>query len=175
MKRAILYASLIVAVCFYPALAQQFPSNEGDETNIPGDEMAPVDTSPTNVAPPALPTAETNPAALPMLALEPKHLNTAILQGLNKVTARSSSIEAPIGEVVRFGNLEIIARSCWQSAAETTPEQAGLLEIWELKPEAAPARIFMGWMFASSPSLTSLEHPVYDVTVLRCEDKQLSE
>lgn len=95
--------------------------------------------------------------------------NTILLQGLNKVTARISSLKAPIGTVVRFGNLEIIARACWQSPPEARPENAALMEVWELKPGEQPARIFAGWMFSSSPALSALEHPVYDLTVIRCE------
>ena len=94
--------------------------------------------------------------------------NSITLRGLNKVTARSSLIEGPLGTVMRFGNLEMIASRCWQSPPEEQPENAALLEIWELKPKESPARIFAGWMFSSSPGLSSLQHPVYDITVVSC-------
>lgn len=95
--------------------------------------------------------------------------DTVFLQGLNKVTARAESLEAPVGTVIRFGNLEIIPRTCWKSPPEEQPENAALLEIWELKPKQKPQQIFYGWMFSSSPGLSALEHPVYDVTVLECK------
>ncbi len=101
--------------------------------------------------------------------------NAIRLRGLNKVTARISTLEAPIGTVMRFGNLEVIAHRCWQSAPEEQPETAGLLEIRELKPDEPPQRIFSGWMFASSPALSALEHPVYDITVLSCSSMQAEE
>lgn len=94
--------------------------------------------------------------------------NTIVLQGLNKVTGHISRLEAPIGTVMRFGNLEIIGRRCWKSPPDEQPENAGLLEIWELKPGESHERIFLGWAFSSSPGLSGLQHPVYDVTVLEC-------
>jgi len=98
--------------------------------------------------------------------------NTIVLQGLNKVTGHISKLEGPIGTVLRFGNLEIIARRCWKSSPEERPENAALLEISELKPGEAPQKIFLGWMFSSSPGLSGLEHPVYDITVLACEARE---
>lgn len=99
----------------------------------------------------------------------PAEYNTAVLQGLNKVTGKISKLDGLTGTVMRFGNLEIIAHRCWKSNPEDTPENAALLEISELKPGEAPTRIFLGWMFSSSPGLSGLEHPVYDITLLSCE------
>ncbi|MBN8531568.1 MAG: DUF2155 domain-containing protein [Alphaproteobacteria bacterium] len=101
--------------------------------------------------------------------------NVAILQGLNKITARISTIEAPIGMAVRFGNLEIIARACWKSPPEGPQESAALLDVWDMKPGEKPEQVFLGWMFASSPALSALEHAVYDVTVLECKAKNMEE
>lgn len=94
--------------------------------------------------------------------------NTVILQGLNKVTAHYSKIEAVIGSTIRFGTLEIIARSCWKSTPEERPENAALLEIYEIKQGEPPEKLFLGWMFSSSPGLSSLENPFYDITVVNC-------
>ena len=94
---------------------------------------------------------------------------TIVLQGLNKVTGRTSRLTGPVGAVLRFGNLEIVPRRCWKSEPEDRPENAALLEISELKPGEAPQQIFLGWMFSSSPGLSGLEHPVYDIGVLSCE------
>ncbi len=95
--------------------------------------------------------------------------DTAILQGLDKITARISAIKAPIGQPVRFGTLEITARACDKRPPEEPPESAAYLEIRELRPGEPPARVFAGWMFASSPALSALEHPVYDVSVVDCQ------
>jgi hypothetical protein len=95
------------------------------------------------------------------------------LQGLNKVTARAQTIEAPIGSVVRFGTIEIVAHSCWKAAADERPENAALLEISEVKQGEAPTQIFLGWMFSSTPGISALEHPFYDVTVIACEKREV--
>jgi hypothetical protein len=95
---------------------------------------------------------------------------TVVLQGLNKVTGRTSKLEGPVGTLLRFGNLEIVARRCWKSDPEEQPENAALLEISELKTGEAPQKIFLGWMFSSSPGLSGLEHPVYDITVVACSE-----
>jgi len=95
--------------------------------------------------------------------------NTVVLQGLNKVTGHISKLDGPLGTVLRFGNLEIIAKRCWKSPPEERPENAALLDIRELTPGEGPKNIFLGWMFSSSPGLSGLEHAVYDVNVLACE------
>ena len=98
----------------------------------------------------------------------PVEVNGVVLQGLNKVTGQISRLEGPTGTVMRFGTLEIAAHRCWKSNPEDRPENAALLEISELKPAEAPHRIFLGWMFSSSPGLSGLEHPVYDISVVAC-------
>src|SRR5690606_34912428 len=94
---------------------------------------------------------------------------TAVLQGLDKITARISTIEAPVDEEVAFGDLKIVARACQKRPPEEPPESAAFLEIREVKPDKEPAMLFSGWMFASSPAVSALDHPVYDVWVLDCK------
>ena len=96
---------------------------------------------------------------------------TAVLQGLDKVTARVVTVEAPVGAPVRFGNLEIIVRACKKRRPEDQPESAAFLDIWELRKDQPAAGLFRGWMFASSPALSAMEHPVYDIWVLDCRGK----
>ncbi len=100
--------------------------------------------------------------------------DVAVLQGMDKVTARVSTIEAPVGEVVKFGALEIIARTCDKRPPEETPESAAFLDIWEVRQGEAAVSLFRGWMFASSPALSAMEHPVYDVWVLDCKNNTSS-
>ena len=95
--------------------------------------------------------------------------DAAVLQGLDKITARISTFKAPLGETVRFGTLEIIARSCDKRPPEEPPESAAYMEIREIRPGEQPVKIFAGWMFASSPALSALEHPIYDVWVVDCQ------
>ena len=98
----------------------------------------------------------------------------AVLQGLDKVTARIDVLEAPVGEEIRFGSLAIRARACYETPPTEPPESAAFLEIEVLgsTPETSEAReaAFTGWMFASSPGISALEHPVYDVWVIDCQD-----
>ena len=94
--------------------------------------------------------------------------DTAVLQGLDKVTARISRLEVAVGETVAFGSLEITLRTCRETPPTEEPESAAFLEIDDDPPDAAAQRVFSGWMFASSPGLSALEHPVYDVWLLAC-------
>ncbi|WP_460020622.1 DUF2155 domain-containing protein [Magnetospira thiophila] len=98
-------------------------------------------------------------------------MDTAVLQGLDKVTARISTIEAPVGQLVTFGNLEIIARHCDKRPPEETPESSAFMDIWEVREGEPTQALFRGWMFASSPALNAMEHPVYDVWVLDCRNR----
>lgn len=118
--------------------------------------------------------AQTEADAAPP-AEEGYYYGVAVLQGLNKVTARISKLEAPVGASIRFGNLEIIVKRCWKALPTEEPENAAFMEIWERKPDEEDSRIFHGWMFSSSPSLSDLEHPVYDVTVLSCDKRELGD
>ncbi|MFZ2004916.1 MAG: DUF2155 domain-containing protein [Stellaceae bacterium] len=93
----------------------------------------------------------------------------AILQGLDKISARTSRIEAPVGSTVHFGTLSIAVRDCEQTPPEDSPENAVFLQIYETPPGEEAKRLFSGWMFSSSPALSELQHPVYDVTLLACK------
>ncbi len=93
----------------------------------------------------------------------------ALLRGLDKITARITTFNAPLGEEVPFGTLRIVAQTCRKRPPEETPEVSVFLEIEEERPgESGRLTLFTGWMFASSPALSALEHPVYDVWVIDC-------
>jgi hypothetical protein len=92
----------------------------------------------------------------------------AKLQGLDKVTARISTVTVPVGETVVFGTLQITAQTCQEHPPTLAPESAAFLVIEDQPPDETPRRVFDGWMFASSPALNSLDHPVYDVWMLAC-------
>lgn len=95
---------------------------------------------------------------------------TAILQGLNKVTAKTSELKIKIGEQVDFGKLTIKAKKCWKSPPSQRPENKILLEITENNDDGVKKVIFYGWMFSSSPSISGLEHPIYDITAIECKN-----
>lgn len=95
----------------------------------------------------------------------------ALLQGLDKVTARISTVTAPLGKPVRFGTLDITVATCQEHPPTLPPESAAFLTIEDRPPDESAQRVFSGWMFASSPGLNALEHPVYDVWVLSCSSE----
>lgn len=99
---------------------------------------------------------------------ENNYTNSVILQGLDKITARTSKLKAEIGKPTKFGNLSINLLSCWRSPPEETKESKALIEIWEEIPGEVRKKIFSGWMFASSPFISAPEHLIYDITVLEC-------
>ena len=92
----------------------------------------------------------------------------AELQGLDKVTARTQRFYAPVGEATRFGTLSITVGDCLVNVPEAPPESVAYLTIVDNKPGQAAEKLFAGWMFASTPSLSALDHGVYDVRVLSC-------
>jgi hypothetical protein len=95
---------------------------------------------------------------------------TVLLQGLDKITARVSELRVPVDGESSFGTLRITVRACLKTPPTEPPESAAFLEIRVADRAGEPKLAFSGWMFASSPSLSALEHPVYDVWVIDCAD-----
>lgn len=98
--------------------------------------------------------------------------NVAVVRALNKSTAKGSIIELPLNQKVKFGSLVLTAHKCWQAPLDQRPESKVLLEVTEEKTvsdKTEIAKIFYGWMFASSPSISSMEHAIYDVNILSCK------
>lgn len=93
----------------------------------------------------------------------------SVLRALDKVTGRVTQFEARVGEVARFGTLEIIPRACHKRPPEEPPESTAFLDVTEVRKGESPKTVFRGWMFASSPALSAMEHAVYDVWVVDCK------
>lgn len=92
------------------------------------------------------------------------------LRALNKVTGHATIMTLQPGGQEMFGNLTIKAHVCRMAIENTQPDSAALIEVEEKKPDDARANLlFSGWMFASSPSLTGLEHPIYDISIVGCK------
>ena len=95
--------------------------------------------------------------------------NTARLQALDKVTARISTVEAPVGAARFYGTLEITINRCAFHPPEEPPENAAFVTVRDRGYDGlAPKQVFSGWIFSSSPAISALEHPVYDLTLLGC-------
>jgi hypothetical protein len=101
-------------------------------------------------------------------------MDTVVLRALDKITGRVSTLEVGVGKTTRFGTLEITVWQCDQAPPEQKLESAAFLEIQELQPDESPEERFTGWMLASSPALSALEHPVYDLWVIDCKNASTS-
>lgn len=99
----------------------------------------------------------------------------AVLQGLDKVTARIQTFDAPVSRPVVFGSLRVRVRICKKKPPEETPESAAFLEITDERPGEPIKSVFSGWMFASSPALSAMEHAIYDVWVVDCMKESSAE
>ncbi len=94
------------------------------------------------------------------------------LQSLDKASARTMTFEARVGSTVKFGPIYIKVQSCRKASPMEPPESAAFLQIWEVTPKAESVWIYSGWMFASSPALSPMDHPIYDVWVLDCLERK---
>ena len=96
---------------------------------------------------------------------------SARLQALDKITARISTLDVPIDTPVTFGTLSVSVRRCAYHPPEEPPEDAVFLEVVDNGYDSAktPSPVFSGWMFSSSPAVSAMEHPVYDITLLSCK------
>lgn len=106
--------------------------------------------------------------APPALADKIKH-PTAVFAGLDKITGRIISFESAIGETVQFGSLQITARVCYSRPPTEAPQTDAFTEVDEVLENNSTHRIFTGWMFADSPGLHGVEHPVYDIWLTDCK------
>lgn len=97
---------------------------------------------------------------------------TVKLQSLDKATARTMTFEARVGSTIKFGPLYIKVNACRKSSPLEEPESASFLQIWEVTKNDQANWLFSGWMFASSPALSAMDHPIYDVWVLDCLETQ---
>lgn len=93
----------------------------------------------------------------------------AVFSGLDKITAKITTFEVPLNAKKLFGVLEVTARVCYSRPPTEPPKTTAFVEVNELRTDDAPRRIFAGWMFADSPGLNAVEHPVYDIWLTNCK------
>ncbi|MBM3530427.1 MAG: DUF2155 domain-containing protein [Alphaproteobacteria bacterium] len=94
---------------------------------------------------------------------------TAVFSGLDKITGRIITFDVAIDETVRFGALEVTPRACYTRPPTEAPYTDGFVEVDELTLQGELRRLFTGWMFAASPGLNAVEHPIYDVWLADCK------
>jgi len=131
---------------------------------------APKAATPAPAAPavqPAAPGADVPAVAPPA---PPKGGTELLLRGLDKITGRPTNITAPIGKPVQFATLTITARFCYSTPPSETPETTAFVQIEDHRPDQPARRVFSGWMYGSSPGLNGVEHPLYDVWVISCNN-----
>ncbi|APF37580.1 Uncharacterized protein Ga0061061_102346 [Chelatococcus sambhunathii] len=93
---------------------------------------------------------------------------TAVFSGLDKITGRIVSFEVAVEETVQFGALQLTPRVCYTRPDTETPNTTAFIEVDEVTVNNEYRRIFTGWVFAASPGLHGIEHPVYDVWLTGC-------
>jgi len=93
----------------------------------------------------------------------------AVFAALDKVTGRISHLEIPINKTVEFGALKVTPRVCDSRPPTEAPNTSSFVEVDEVKLTGEVQRIFTGWMFAESPGLNAVEHPVFDLWLTNCK------
>ncbi len=93
----------------------------------------------------------------------------AVFAGLDKITATITTFEVPVNKTKQFGTLQVTPRICYTRPITEAPKTTSFVEVNELLLSGKLKRIFTGWMFAASPGLNAVEHPVYDVWLTNCK------
>ncbi|MEW6452299.1 MAG: DUF2155 domain-containing protein [Pseudomonadota bacterium] len=160
-----------------PPPSQQYPGQRGapqpgvntqplpppSQANLPPAQRTPPAQRPTPQPPPPPEEVIVEPPAQ-------KIANpTAVFSGLDKITGRIINFEVSINETVRFGALEVTPRACFTRPPTENANTDGFIEVDELTLQGELKRIFTGWMFAASPGLNAVEHPIYDVWLTDCK------
>lgn len=97
---------------------------------------------------------------------------TAVFSGLDKITGRIISFDVAINETVQFGALQVTPRVCYSRPPTETPNTDSFVDVDEVTLQGEIRRIFTGWMFAASPGLHAIEHPIYDIWITDCKGGQ---
>ena len=93
----------------------------------------------------------------------------ATFSGLDKVTARVTTFDVYIDETVQFGALQITPRACYTRPTTEVQRTSVFIEVDQVSLKGTMTRIFTGWMFADSPALNAIDHPVYDIWLVDCK------
>ncbi len=159
----------------YPPPPQQTPPNYPPPGGGPQTRPLPIPNLPRGGAPQRPPaTAATPPAPPPpddeIIGPTAKRIvhPTAHFSGLDKITGRIINFPVEIGETVQFGALQLTTRACYTRPAEEAANTDAFVEVDEVTLQGEAKRIFTGWMFASSPGLHAVEHPIYDLWLTDC-------
>lgn len=95
----------------------------------------------------------------------------AAFSGLDKITGRITNFDVYIDETVQFGALQITPRVCYTRPPTETQRTSVFVEVDQVSLKGGSERIFTGWMFADSPALNAIDHPVYDIWLVDCKQQ----
>lgn len=95
----------------------------------------------------------------------------AVFSGLDKITGRITTFDVYVNETVQFGALQVTPKACYSRDDTEQQKVDGFVEVDEITLDRRIRRIFTGWMFADSPGLNAVEHPIYDVWLKECKQK----
>ncbi len=156
------------------ALAQETPTHVAPDeleglTDPQEPAPAPAQPRPAEPANGFRPSITETPAPPPQKAPAAPDVFGVVLGGLDKIAARTAKFEVNMGKSISYNTLIITAHTCKTRPPEEPPESAAFLDIEERRPDGTQEKLFSGWMFASSPALNALEHPIYDVWVVSCK------
>ena len=101
--------------------------------------------------------------------------NTAQMQALDKISGQIKVIEVPVNGEIKFGSFSIVVRKCLSTPQDEAPENYAFVDVADTSRDGKLFNIFKGWMVSSSPSLNSVEHPIYDVWLKKCHNQKLSQ
>ena len=138
-------------------------------------QQVPSAQTPPNQTPSGQPPQQNSAAPAPIEEAVPEPPTpklpnpTAVFSGLDKITGRIITFDVAIDETVRFGALEVTPRVCYTRPPTELPQTDGFVEVDELTLQGELRRIFTGWMFAASPGLNAVEHPIYDIWLTDCK------
>ncbi|MGE3248378.1 MAG: DUF2155 domain-containing protein [Beijerinckiaceae bacterium] len=155
-----------------PGSAAGAPQAPSTLSGLPPGQRQPRGTpQPANPPPPQ--PANTAPQPGDEIVAEPptqKIVNTsAVFAGLDKITGRIISFDVAINEIVQFGALQVVPRACYTRPPTENQNTDAFVEVSEVTLQGEVRRIFSGWMFASSPGLHGVEHPIYDIWLTDCK------
>ncbi len=97
-----------------------------------------------------------------------------MIRGVDKITGHVSTVEASVGQSLEFGSLTIFPEKCLTKPQDEMPENAAFFRVFEKDIEQKQNLVFNGWMFSSNPALSAMEHPRYDIWLLRCINEDIA-
>lgn len=129
-----------------------------------------ADGVPAKIAPPAPATLQPGDEVVTEAPAQKIVNKKAVFSGLDKITGRITKFDVDIGEIVQFGALRVKTDACYTRPATEAANTDAFVEVDEITLQGEVKRIFSGWMFAASPGLHGVEHPIYDIWLTDCKE-----